>query len=144
MELIKLQSFTKIKYKAIMLSHLNFFYILLWFLFFFNWKNLDNFSIYACRPCAGTMSIFSISFQFYRMTQKGLVSYCFTQLLCIIIIIDHEIICIWTAMIQCPLCYVGDIYQILLNCYSLLWVGLFLVRAIFFIYFWTSTFVFLI
>ena len=28
-------------------------------------------------------------------------------------------------MIQCPLCYVGDIYQILLNCYSLLRVGYF-------------------
>ena len=34
-------------------------------------KNLDHFSIYACHPCAGAMLIFSVSFQFYRMSPKG-------------------------------------------------------------------------
>ena len=33
-------------------------------------KNLDHFSIYACHPCAGAMLIFSVSFQFYRMSPK--------------------------------------------------------------------------
>jgi hypothetical protein len=31
---------------------------------------LDHFSICACHPCAGAMLIFSVSFQFYRMSQK--------------------------------------------------------------------------
>jgi len=34
-------------------------------------KNLDHFSICAGHPCAGAMLIFSVSFQFYRMTPKG-------------------------------------------------------------------------
>ncbi|KAG5573140.1 hypothetical protein H5410_062906 [Solanum commersonii] len=34
-------------------------------------KNLDHFSICACHPCAGAMLIFSVSFQFYRMSPKG-------------------------------------------------------------------------
>ena len=34
-------------------------------------KNLDHFSIYACHPCAGAMLIFSVSFQFYRMSPEG-------------------------------------------------------------------------
>jgi hypothetical protein len=33
-------------------------------------KNLDHFSICACHPCAGAMLIFSVSFQFYRMSPK--------------------------------------------------------------------------
>ena len=33
-------------------------------------KNLDHFSIYACHPCAGAMLIFSVSFQFYRMSRR--------------------------------------------------------------------------
>ena len=36
-----------------------------------NQKNLDHFSICACHPCAGAMLIFSVSFQFYRMSPKG-------------------------------------------------------------------------
>ena len=34
-------------------------------------KNLDHFSICACHPCAGAMLIFSVSFQFYRMSPEG-------------------------------------------------------------------------
>ncbi|GKD44805.1 hypothetical protein Tco_1269450, partial [Tanacetum coccineum] len=34
-------------------------------------KILDHFSICACHPCAGAMLIFSVSFQFYRMSPKG-------------------------------------------------------------------------
>ncbi|KAJ0860591.1 hypothetical protein HanRHA438_Chr13g0625331 [Helianthus annuus] len=34
-------------------------------------KNLDHFSICACHPCAEAMLIFSVSFQFYRMSPKG-------------------------------------------------------------------------
>ena len=33
-------------------------------------KNHDTFSMYACHPCAGTMLIFSVSFQFLRMTTR--------------------------------------------------------------------------
>jgi hypothetical protein len=33
-------------------------------------KNLNHFSICACHPCAGVMLIFSVSFQFYRMSPK--------------------------------------------------------------------------
>ena len=31
----------------------------------------DTFSIFACHPCAGAMLIFSVSFQFLRMTPKS-------------------------------------------------------------------------
>ena len=31
-------------------------------------KNLDHFSICACHPWAGAMLIFSVSFQFYRIS----------------------------------------------------------------------------
>ena len=31
-------------------------------------KKCDTFSICACHPCAGAMLIFSVSFQFLRMT----------------------------------------------------------------------------
>ena len=34
-------------------------------------KKSDTFSICACHPCAGAMLIFSVSFQFLRMTPKG-------------------------------------------------------------------------
>ena len=33
-------------------------------------KNRDTFSMYACHPCAGTMLIFSVSFQFFQMTSE--------------------------------------------------------------------------
>ena len=32
-------------------------------------KKCDTFSICACHPCAGAMLIFSVSFQFLRMTR---------------------------------------------------------------------------
>ena len=38
-----------------------------------NWgrkKKLDHFSICSCHPYAGTMLIFSVSFQFYQMSPK--------------------------------------------------------------------------
>ena len=34
----------------------------------------DTFSIFACHPCAGAMLIFSVSFQFLRMTPKSSVA----------------------------------------------------------------------
>ena len=34
-------------------------------------KKSDTFSICACHPCAGAMLIFSVSFQFLRMTPEG-------------------------------------------------------------------------
>ena len=36
-----------------------------------NKKKSDTFSICACHPCAGAMLIFSVSFQFLRMTPEG-------------------------------------------------------------------------
>jgi hypothetical protein len=39
-------------------------------------KNLDHFSICACHPCAGAMLIFSVSFQFYRMSPKRRIGSC--------------------------------------------------------------------
>lgn len=35
-------------------------------------KKLGYFSIYACHPCSRAMLIFSVSFQLYRMSPKGL------------------------------------------------------------------------
>jgi len=35
----------------------------------------DTFSIFACHPCAGAMLIFSVSFQFLRMTPKSSETY---------------------------------------------------------------------
>jgi len=39
--------------------------------FRFKEQKSDTFSICACHPCAGAMLIFSVSFQFLRMTPKG-------------------------------------------------------------------------
>ena len=36
-------------------------------------KFLEHFAIYACHPCAQAMLIFSVSFQFYRMSPQWIV-----------------------------------------------------------------------